>query len=157
MKASSLSLAAVLTVATFSSASAGFVRGPVRNGFVARAPFARHANPPSAFRPGPGATNDFRHFRRGFWPVFPAFFPNPAAPLSGAVASTGDDRGTTFSAPSYSTTIVMAAPQYAYAPAPPLATAGGPKIITIGAPARSAHWRKTPIVIYGSASVGRSY
>jgi hypothetical protein len=157
MKASSLSLAAVLTVATFSSASAGFVRGPVRPGFFGQTPFARHANPPAAFRPGPGATNDFQHFRRGFWPVFPAFFPYPAAPLSGAEASTGDDRGTTFSAPSYSTTIVMAAPQYGHVSAPALASVGGPKIITIGAPARSAHWRKMPIVVYGSASVGRSY
>jgi hypothetical protein len=157
MKASSLSLAAVLTVATFSSASAGFVRGPVRSGFFAHAPFARHANPLTAFRPGPGATNDFQHFRRGFWPVFPAFFPNPAPSLSGSEASTGDDRAIAFNAPSYGTTIVMAAPQYSYASAPALATAGGPKIITIGGPARSAHWRKTPIVIYGSASVGRSY
>ena len=157
MKASSLSLAAILTVATFSSANAGFVRGPVRPGFFAQTPFARHANPPAAFRPGPTGANDFDHFRRGFWPVFPAFFPTPAPAPSSGEASANDGRAIAFNAPSYSTTIVMAAPQYGYVPAPALASAGGPKIITIGAPARSAHWGKMPIVVYGSAPVGRSY
>jgi len=157
MKASSLSLAAVLAVATFSSASAGFVGGSLRPGFVPRAFFARHANPAAAFRSAAIGTTDFRHFRRGFGPVFPAFFPFPASPPSDADASTGDDRAAAFSASSYSTTIIMAAPQYIYASAPAFATSGGPKIILIGAPARSAHWRKTPVVVYGSSPVGRSY
>lgn len=156
MKASSLGLAAVLAVATFNSASAGFVRGSFRPSFVARTPFARaHANPPAAFRSSPIQTEGFRHVRRGFWPLFPAYLPF-SAPPAGGDAPTADDSAAAFSAPSYSTTILIAAPQYAYAPAPALAS-GGPKIITIGAPSRSARWRKMPIVVYGSAPIGGNY
>jgi hypothetical protein len=155
MKASSLSLAAALILTTLNPASAGFAGVPPRPSFAPRAPFARHANTPAAFRSGPVGANDFRHFRRGFWPVFPAFFPN-AAPSGDA--STDVDRPAVFNAPSYSTTIVIAAPQpqYAYAAAPAYATFGGPKIIRIGAPPRSAAWRKMPIVVYGS-TIARSY
>jgi len=158
MKASSLGLAAVLAVVAFNSASAGVVR--FRPSFVTPTPFARaHANPRAAFRSEPVETHDFRHDRRGFWPVFPAFFPVSPPPTDGD-ASTFDNGTTAFSAPSYSTTIVIAsaAPQYAYAPAPTAAFAsGGPKIITIGAPARSSRWRKMPIVVYGSAPLGGNY
>jgi hypothetical protein len=156
MKASSLSFAAVIAVATFNSASAGFVRGSFRPAFVPHAPFARvHVNPPAAFRSGPIGTNGFRHVRRGFWPLFPAYLPFPNPPPSGGDASSADYSATAFSAPSYGTTIIIAGPQYAYTPA--FASGGGPKIITIGARSRSAHWRKMPIVVYGSPPVGRDY
>jgi hypothetical protein len=156
MKASSLSLAAVLAVATFNSASAGFVRGSFRTGFVPHASFARvHVNPSPAFRFGPIGTNGFRHVRRGFGAFFPGYLSYPSAPLPGGDASSADYSATAVSAPSYNTTIMISGPRYAYAPA--FATDGGPKIIIIGAPSRSAHSRKMPIVVYGTPPVGPSY
>lgn len=155
MKASSISLAAaaVLTVASLSSATAGVT---ITRAWPNRVPPMGMAAPPmnpAVGRFGPFGQNGFRHG----WGQ-----PAPFVPLGvGAVVAPGlyPAEGGQPPAPPIiwaPIEVTLAAPGCAYGYPQAAAIGGGPRIITIGAPSRSARSRKMPIVIYGTGG-GQAY
>jgi hypothetical protein len=160
MKASSLGLAALLAIASVNSATMAFAGGFFVGNFSRPAHFA-HApvNAVAAARFAHFGPAGFRRGRDRFPALFPGFIaaPTPDVAASDAPSAADGDLLAPGQAPIFSVTIVTAPPQYAYARPLAFAASGGPKIITIGAPSRSARWRKTPTIIYGSAPVGRIY
>jgi hypothetical protein len=156
MKASSIGLAAILLFGAIDCANAGFAGASFRTGFAPHPAFSHAPAPVPMNRFGSFGPNPFWRNLGGFWPIY-----NPPvgyAPLPVNTAPAGYSGAPPIvNAPSYGATIFIAPTEYAYAPPPVAAAGGGPKIIRIGAPPRSAFLKKAPVVIYGSSRVGGTY
>jgi hypothetical protein len=163
MRTSSIGLAAaaVLTVASFNSAAAGFAQGHsfaphfrpgVANHFREAGRFGQRGS--RAFRRG----RDFSFFPWGYspWGYGDSLGYDDSAPFS---PSPFDAGGFAFGGGAPIVNITIAAPAQSAA-SPPLrsyAAYPGPKIIMVGKRPQSTHFSKMPVVVYGGMQTGRTY
>ena len=151
-----LAAAAALTIASLNSASAGFASrqrfvGPIRPAIASQ---ARENRFRQARRFEPRGAGAFRRDRSEQLLFFPSAYQD--APASSPAAD-GELFGFGAAPPIINVTFVAAAPREAYAGPPIYRASAGPKIIIVGARPRSAHFKKMPIVVYGTARASRSY
>jgi hypothetical protein len=161
MRTSSIGLAAaaVLTVASFNSAAAGFAQ---------RHSFMPHFHPGMAnhFREGGRfGQRESRAFRRSRdfsvfpWGYFPWGYGDPLGyGYNDSAPSPFDAGGFAFGGGAPIVNITIAAPaQSAASPPRSYAAYPDPKIIMVGKRPRSTHFSKMPVVIYGGMQTGRTY
>ncbi len=149
MKTSSISLAAVLALAAPHSAVAGAQIVYPQPNRVPPTRFVAAPLNPTAGRFAPTGLN---------WGGAPRWLPLGFIGLPEPQPSDGGEALVVEpieSAPMEVTFTVMT-PLREYGYARSVASVGGPKIITIGAPSKFTRFRKAPIIIYG-AQVGRGY